>query len=460
MHRFLFLLLLLSSAELSAPASVAAQSESAAASTAEGLPARPSPFRFVTDEAKLLSPADAKTLESGLRRYADNTGTQIVVVTVPTLGGRTVADYGRALGQAWGVGQREKNNGIVVLLSGQERKVTIQPGSGLQSVITPEVTARVINDQMTPSFKQGKYFAGIRTGLNTLMLAANPESNPNKNQPATTTAPATASGAAAGTGAAASSSNLNTDGLASTDNTPASEPFTPQSTVPAPQSSGLGIGTLAIGALLIGGVIWVLVRLFRRKSQAAAVPGNAPDFYGNGNLPNNPTGNYNRGNVPPQQQGPDFYGNRGPNMGGNGYGGGMGNSMGGGMGSGMGGILATGAAAAAGAYLGNRMASGGHDESGNSMMGHNGAPSSLDPGATGLAGAAGTAGGASSADEFPAFGGASTNDAAPDYFSQDDSNNSSPDYFSSDDNSSYDDMSSDDTGGGGFDSDDDNSGSW
>lgn len=461
MHRFLFLLLLLLSAELRAPAPVAAQSESAAASTAAGLPARPSPFRFVTDEAKLLSPADAKTLESGLRRYADNTGTQIVVVTVPTLGGRTVADYGRALGQAWGVGQREKNNGIVVLLSGQERKVTIQPGSGLQSVITPEVTARIINDQMTPSFKQGKYFAGIRTGLNTLMLAANPESNPNKNQPAATTAPATASGAAAGTGAAASSSNLNTDALASTDNTPNTEPFSPQSTVPAPQSSGLGIGTLAIGALLIGGVIWVLVRLFRRKSQAAAAaaPGNAPDFYGNGNRPNNPAGNYNRGNMPPQQQGgPDFYGNRGPNMGGSGFGGGMG----GGMGSGMGGILATGAAAAAGAYLGNRMASGGHDDSSNGLMGHNGAPSSLDPGATGLAGAAGAVGGASSADEFPAFSGTGTNDAAPDYFSQDDSSldNSSPDYFSSDDNSSYDDTSSDDTGGGGFDSDDDNSGSW
>ena len=205
MHRFLFLLLLLLSVELRAPATVAAQSESAAP-TAEGLPARPSPFRFVTDEAKLLSPADVKTLESGLRRYADNMGTQLVVVTVPTLGGRTVADYGRALGQAWGVGQREKNNGIVVLLSGQERKVTIQPGSGLQSVITPELTARVINDQMTPSFKQGKYFAGIRTGLNTLMLAANPESNPQKDQPASASAPATTSGAA---GAAASSSNLN-----------------------------------------------------------------------------------------------------------------------------------------------------------------------------------------------------------------------------------------------------------
>ncbi|HEX8425787.1 TPM domain-containing protein [Hymenobacter sp.] len=448
MHRLLFLLLLFATTELSLPTSVAAQSTTQAN---EGLPARPSPFRFVTDEAKLLSPADAKKLESGLRSYADNTGTQIVVVTVPTLNGRTVADYGRALGEAWGVGQREKNNGIVLLLSGQERKVTIQPGSGLRSVITPELTARVINEQMTPSFKQGNYFAGLRTGLNTLMLAANPESNPNKNKPAT------ASGGAAGAasnGTAGSGSALNTGDLAATDNTPATEPFTPQSTVPAPQSSGLGIGTLAIGALLIGGVIWGLIRLFRRRTSAAAAPGatpgGAPDFYGN--QPAGPAGNYNRGGVPPQQQGPDFYGNRG-NMGGN-YGGGMG----GGVGSGMGGILATGAAAAAGAYLGNRMASGGHDGSGNGLMGHDDNPSSLDPGAAGMAGA----GGVGSADDFQALGGAGTTDSAPDYFSQDDSSSdgSSPDYFSSDDNSSYDDTSSDDTGGGGFDGNDDNSGSW
>lgn len=465
MYRFLFLLLPLGLAELSLPVSVAAQSE-AATQSVEGLPARPSPFRFVTDEAKLLSAADAKTLESGLRRYADNTGTQIVLVTVPTLGGRSVADYGRALGQAWGVGQRGKNNGIVLLLSGQERKVTIQPGSGLQSVITPELTARVINEQMTPSFKQGNYFAGLRTGLNTLMLAANPESNPQKNQPATAAAPATAPGGAAGTRAAGSGSTLNTEGLATTDNTPATEPFTPQSTVPAPQSSGLGIGTLALGALLIGGVIWGLVRLFRRKSQAAVAPvapANTPDFYGN--RPAAPAGSYNRGGVPPQQPGPDFYGNRGPGIGGSGLGGmggGMGTGMGGGIGSGMGGILATGAAAAAGAYLGNRMASGGHDETSHGLTGHDNTSSSLEPGATGLAGAAGAAGGASSADEFPAFSNSETNDTAPDYFSQEDSgfDNSAPDYFSADDTSSYNDTSSDDTGGGGFDSDDDNSGSW
>ena len=125
----------------------------AAQTGAAGLPPRPTPFKFVNDQARLLAPADAKKLDSGLRRYADNTGTQIVVVTVPSLGGRPVADYARALGTAWGVGQRDKNNGIVLLLSVQEHQVSIQPGSGLASTITPEVISRAIGE-MTPGFKR------------------------------------------------------------------------------------------------------------------------------------------------------------------------------------------------------------------------------------------------------------------------------------------------------------------
>ncbi|QDA60239.1 TPM domain-containing protein [Hymenobacter jejuensis] len=438
MHRFLFLILFLVSAGLGAPTA-------GAQGSAEGLPPRPSPFRFVNDQASLLSPADAKKLESGLRRYADNTGTQIVVVTVPTLGGRDVADYGRALGESWGIGQRDKNNGIVLLLAGQEHKVTIQAGSGLRAQITPELTARVINQDMTPSFKQGRYFSGLRTGLNSLMLAANPDSDPRKNQPQPTTSPATATSPAAGSAASDLNTNdLNTSAAATE---PASAPFSPSAaTTPEPAPSGPGMGTLVIGALAVGGVIWFLVRMFRRRTPAAGAPGNAPDFYSN--RPNSPAGgnpgngNYNRGPVGPQGQAPDFYSNR--------------SGMGGGGGSGIGGMLATGAAAAAGAYLGNRMASG-HDTSGSSLAGAglgNDTPHSLDPNSANVGG--------TSSGGFPALeGNDAVDNTPPDYFSSDDAGtDGNADYFSSDDNSSYDDLSSDDTGGGGFDDNSDNSGSW
>jgi uncharacterized membrane protein YgcG len=384
----------------------------------------------VNDQAQLMSPADAKTLENGLRRYADKTGNQLVVVTVPTLGGREVADYGRALGQAWGIGQRDKNNGIVVLLGAQEHKVTIQAGSGLRTQITPELTARVINQQMTPSFKEGRYFAGLRSGLNALMLAA----DPNPSQPAASAPAATAEN---GVGPAASGSGL-TDELPARASTP--DPVSAPIPVSDPGSSGIGMGTLLLGALVVGGGLWLLIRMFRRKSAPTTAPysspaaGGAPDFLPN--QPNGPVGNYGRGmgGQPNTGGGPDFLPNRG-NSGG-----------GGGLGS-MGGILATGAAAAAGAYLGNRMANG-HDTP---NAPHYGAdtppPSPLEPNSN-----AGhyTGGG------FPALGSSgAANDAGPDYFS-DNSPDDSQDYFSTD----YDDTSSDDTGGGGFDDDNSNSGDW
>ncbi|RZL13771.1 MAG: TPM domain-containing protein, partial [Hymenobacter sp.] len=203
MYRFVVVALLFAGVGLGQPA---------AAQTAADLPARPVPFTFVTDQGKLLSAADAKKLDGGLRSYADKTGTQVVVVTVPSLGGRSVADYGRALGTAWGVGQRDKNNGVVVLLSAQEHKVTIQPGSGLASVITPAVTSRIIGE-MTPAFKQGNYFAGLRSGLNTLLVTANPSSDPRKE----------AAGATANTAATTSvptSSNLSDNSASAVANDP------------------------------------------------------------------------------------------------------------------------------------------------------------------------------------------------------------------------------------------------
>ena len=440
MHRLLILLLLVASTGLAGP--VAAQSGSA-----EGLPPRPNLFKFVNDQAQLMEPADAKKLESGLRRYADNTGTQIVVVTVPSLGGRDVADYGRALGTAWAVGQRDKNNGVVVLLSGQERKVTIQPGSGLASTITPAVTSRIIAE-MTPGFKRGNYFAGLRTGLNTLMATANPNSAKQAAQAgAATSSSADAVGAAAGAGAA--SSNLSDEAQTPVATTPNDPLLTPPS---EPVSSGPGMGTLLLGALAVGGVLWLLVRMFRRRSAASqapvgnAGPGNAaPNFLPN--RPNGPTGN----NGPGQGQG-NYGGNyNGPNQGGG--------LMGGG-GMGMGGMLATGAAAAAGAYLGNRMASG-SETSGNSLGNDGNASntSNLDAGTAAGAGLGGAAGAGAASDYFSSRDGGAEN-TTPDYFSADETTDNSGDYFSADDNSSYDDPNSGDSGGGGFDSNDDNSGSW
>ena len=426
MNRLLLFVMLLLGAV--GAGSVAAQSA--------GLPPRPAPFKFVNDQARLMAPADAKKLDSGLRRYADNTGTQIVVVTVPSLGGRPVADYARALGTAWGVGQRDKNNGIVVLLGAQEHKVSIQPGSGLASVVTPEVVSRVIGE-MTPGFKQNNYFAGLRVGLNTLMATANPSSV--KDATAATNAAAATTGAA---GTTAATRNPSDNLSAETQQYPATAPD-PATTMPVePAPSGFGMMPLLLGALVIGGILWFVVRMFKGRNATAGNQANnqssTPNFLPN--RPNGPTG-----------------GNYGQNPGNYGPGYGQAPNSGGGMG--VGGMLATGAAAAAGAYLGNRMASG-HDTSGNNLV-NDGSNAGNNPGGTGAAGAGAAAGAGS--DYFNSRDGSgSADNAAPDYFS--DANtapDNSNDFFSSDDNSSsYDDNSSGDTGGGGFDSTSDNSGSW
>jgi uncharacterized protein len=394
---------------------------------AADIPARPKPFTFVNDQANMLNANDAKKLENGLRKYADTYGTQVVLVTVPSLGGTSAAEYARQLGTDWGVGQRDKNNGIVVLLSGKERQMSIEAGSGLRSVITPELTRRVITEQMTPAFKQGNYFAGLSKGLGTIMLAANPSSNPGKNAAAATT-PATAGSATTPSGTSSLSDNAATT---TSDQYPAATP------TPEPASSGFGIGTILIGALVIGGGIWLVSKLFNRNKNTAS---QSPDFMGN-RPTNGPTPNFGA----PNQGYPQGQGN---------YGGGYGGPAPS-AGSGMGGILATGAAAAAGAYLGNRMAGGGdHDSSANNFG--NGAGT-----AAGFGGGAGTAPPANAAgDYFGERGGSASNDAGPDYFPGNESADSSDSFFS--DSGSYDDTSSGDTGGGGFDStdDDNNSGSW
>jgi len=385
----------------------------ASAAPVDGLPARPMPFTFVTDQGKLLQAAEVKKLDNGLRRYAASTGTQVVVVTVPSLGGTDVTDYSRQLGTTWGIGQRGKNNGVMVLLAAKEHQVAIEAGSGLKEVITPALTSRIINQEMTPAFKQGNYFAGLRKGLSSLMLAANPSSNPYESKPAVTASEAISNNAGTSLADQASSTSL-------------ADPVGSQQTETMAPSSGLGIGTLLVGAIIIFGGIWLLLRLFRRNNNTVVNNASqAPNFMSN-RPPTGSTPNFGAPNASYPQQ--PAYGSA-PTSG-----------------SGIGGIVATGAAAAAGAYLGNRMSSG-HEETGSAAQNFN-----MAGGSVGAAPAAGAA-----ADYFSSRGGTADTNAAPDYFSDDTSSSNSGDYFS--DDSSYDDTSSDDTGGGGFDGDG-SKGSW
>lgn len=132
----------------------------------------PSTGRIVTDNADMLSDTEEKQLMYMLRYYADSTSTQIVIVTLPNLGGQDIAAYATELGQQWGVGQQGKDNGVVVLVSRDDRQVFIATGFGLEGAITDAEASRIIRYVVTPHFRSGAFYEGLAGAADALIAAA------------------------------------------------------------------------------------------------------------------------------------------------------------------------------------------------------------------------------------------------------------------------------------------------
>lgn len=129
--------------------------------------------RYVNDfTGKILSGPQVNALERKLHLFNDSTKTQIVIVIMASIGDYDVADYGVQLGEKWGIGQKGKDNGVLILLAIQERKVTIQIGYGLEGVAPDMVVKTIIDQEMTPNFKEGNYFLGLQNATNVLMSLA------------------------------------------------------------------------------------------------------------------------------------------------------------------------------------------------------------------------------------------------------------------------------------------------
>jgi len=146
---------------------------SALAGYAQDIPEPPSPPRLVNDLAGILTPDQVSQLENRLVLFNDSTSTQIAVVIVPSLNGYDKADFTYRLAEKWGVGQKGKNNGIVVMIkpktSAEKGEAFIASGYGLEGVV-PDITAkRIIENEMIPHFARDDYYGGINAGVNTLM---------------------------------------------------------------------------------------------------------------------------------------------------------------------------------------------------------------------------------------------------------------------------------------------------
>jgi uncharacterized protein len=124
-------------------------------------PTKPSFQTSVYDEAGILTPEQKNALEQKLIQYADSTSTQIVVATINTTNGEEIGYYAAQWGQKWGIGQKGKDNGVLILVAKDDRKMTIQVGYGLEHLLTDALSRRIIENSMVPHFRENDYYGGL-----------------------------------------------------------------------------------------------------------------------------------------------------------------------------------------------------------------------------------------------------------------------------------------------------------
>jgi uncharacterized protein len=123
----------------------------------------------VVDDANILSADTKADLTQKLTALEQKTSRQLVVVTIPSLGGYEISDYGYQLGRAWGIGQKTLNNGVLLIVAPTEHKTRIEVGYGLEPIITDAFSSVVIQTQMLPQFRKGDFNAGVEAGVDGLI---------------------------------------------------------------------------------------------------------------------------------------------------------------------------------------------------------------------------------------------------------------------------------------------------
>ncbi len=145
-------------------------------------PDKPNPARLVNDYAGMLSTSEEERLENKLEEFARTTSTQITIVTIKNLGGNDVADYSFKLFNKWGLGQAGKNNGVLLMVSLEDRKAFIAPGKGLEGVLTDAKSARIFRNELRPAFKSGDYYAGLEQSADAIIAVTKDEYTADKDK--------------------------------------------------------------------------------------------------------------------------------------------------------------------------------------------------------------------------------------------------------------------------------------
>lgn len=133
------------------------------------------PAGFVNDFAGMLKADERAQLEQKITAFASSTSNEIAVVTVPNLGGDTVENFATKLFEEWKIGKAKKDNGVLLLISRDDRKLRIEVGYGLEGALTDAQSYWIIQDVIKPQFKAGNYYGGIDGGVSKIMAATQGE---------------------------------------------------------------------------------------------------------------------------------------------------------------------------------------------------------------------------------------------------------------------------------------------
>lgn len=128
------------------------------------IPEKPKFQTSIYDGVKLLSASQKNNLENKLIRYSDSTSTQIVIAVISSTQGENINYLAANWGEKWGIGDAKKDNGILILVAKNDRKIAIQNGKGVEYLLTDFLSKRIIERVITPEFKKGNYYKGLDKG--------------------------------------------------------------------------------------------------------------------------------------------------------------------------------------------------------------------------------------------------------------------------------------------------------
>ena len=132
----------------------------------------------VIDQVNLLSVPVKKDINKILETHEKETSNQIVVVILDTLNGYPIEEYSYQLGRNWGIGQKDKNNGVLLVIAMQEKKIRIEVGYGLEGALTDKISYEIINYSIKPNFKANQYELGVLKAINEIMQVIKGEYTP------------------------------------------------------------------------------------------------------------------------------------------------------------------------------------------------------------------------------------------------------------------------------------------